>query len=375
MEKFIFRKLCLCIMLLVFFVSAKPQSHNSQIRVLKFEVDSLTNVPIDHKLVYIVCNDSIIAKGMTFKNGHVSLRIDANIKDCDGKLVIRQDEEMIFGINLSCFQNEKTVVLPTMKVLLVQDEFINVDNLYDALRQDPEMDWKCIYDTSPLSENSLRPNYFPPEKVTYSYDGYMKMMREINWSDNFFEVVGHYPSEYELDSMAKHFMHEDALFMNNYCSIRLAMLREPILFDSCLTDTYRFTWFVNNDYYHAFDPYSIRIVPNNSKDALMYVSCCYLDCCESTTLICYVIPIPETSYNEFLGYFDEMCFYKKTSIIESAFFEFPSTSILEANIDGQYHVIFRGEGEDPALDELQKFLWSLTRLGENKIVHKRQRIE
>ena len=48
---------------------------------------------------------------------------------------------------------------------------------------------------------------------------------------------------------------------------------------------------------------------------------------------------------------------------------------FEANINGQYHVIFRGEGEDPALDELQKFLWSLTGLGENKIVHRSQRIE
>lgn len=48
---------------------------------------------------------------------------------------------------------------------------------------------------------------------------------------------------------------------------------------------------------------------------------------------------------------------------------------LEANIDGKYRVIFRGEGEDEDMEELRRFLWDLTGLGENKIVHKRQRIE
>lgn len=147
---------------------------------------------------------------------------------------------------------------------------------------------------------------------------------------------------------------------------KLSQLNEPMLCDKNTKESYRFVWY-GDGILHFYDPYCFRI---EKVDGLTFVYFSYQlwDKCEESTLFHDVFFLRPEDCECLSTLISKLNQNVKSDNINV-------TSSFEANIDGQYHVIFRGEGEDPALDELQKFLWSLTGLGENKIVHKKQRIE
>lgn len=161
-------------------------------------------------------------------------------------------------------------------------------------------------------------------------------------------------------------------YLAKWFSWNLQHLNEPVLCHKYPNDVYRFTW-TSFSYIYDYDPYSVRIEVQDDGSAILFCSYYYNKDNKKNAVYYDVFAISSQSFEQFLQKINEINLRDTTFTTNveghSVF------NSLEANINGKYHVIFRGDGEDEGMEELREFLWGLTGLGENKIVHKRQRIE
>lgn len=340
-------------------------------RSMSFRLESLSGQPIQQKYIYLEQDDSIIARAMTYFDGiaHLVFYCDS-IRD-NYNLIVRQSQECVCKVELRCFGNNVSqITMPKMKITLENDAFHMVEEgMVSSFGK--EYDGKFVFGSIPTEIQ----NYFPLETLLYAASGYYREI-DSSYYETFYRTVGHYPSRLEIDSVVNISRNQEASLMQKWFSYNLSMLQEPILYDKQKKSVFRFTWFINNGYYRLYEPFSIRIELDENNNRIAHFTYRRWDECENNPLFCEIKDLDNCLFNRFIVIIEKMKFWESPSLIEKeGAFDKGSTNILEANIDGKYHVIFRGEGEDEGMEELREFLWGLTGLGENKIVHKRQRIE
>ena len=350
-------------------------SWSQETRIQTFRLYSLDDTPVE-KTVYYCQDDTILHSCSAWSDGTIIMRLDKKLDKSGIYMAIRQDEKTVYRIKLDYFDEYDSIVLPFVKIKLVEDRLVKVQPDNQMKRSYDIEDFKIVYRVNPDNHLGFK-RYFPIESLTYSYEGYFSLMSDSSYYERFYDVVGRYPTDHDIDSLVLSEMREDAEFYENWCSLNLYELKEPVLFEEDQTNVYRFTWFINNGVHRLYEPYSIRIEPDDGRgDAIMYFCYRYWDYCEESSVFCDIIPIENDVYKLFLQLIGKMNFWEKPSVIDDKdSFGGSYLNILEANIEGKYHVIFRGDGEDAGMEELREFLWGLTGLGENKIVHRRQRIE
>lgn len=247
-------------------------------------------------------------------------------------ITIRQEESGIANVNMNCLLSSKApIILPKISVGVKDFKYVPMPTeLSDAIKLLP-----CRGVESKLKPDLQESESYFPKKVFR---------------------IGNNSTKY----------------LSRWFSWQLQRMNEPILCHNYSNDVYRFTW-TSLSYFYGYDPYSVRIEVQENGSALLF--CSYYDNKDNKKNEAYfdVVTISSQSLEQFLQIMKEVDLRDKTLTRDienhSVFYS------LEANVNGKYHVIFRSEGEDEGVEELRRFLWDLTGLGENKIVHKRQRIE
>lgn len=212
--------------------------------------------------------------------------------------------------------------------------------------------------------------YFPTELLLNQDTSYYNYVSQWYNEEKYFRDYGIQPKEGLIDSLRTAQFQFRAECLAGWYSDRLIQLNEPILCNGYPRDVYRYTW-STNAVYCTYDPYCMRIEFDEEENAIMYCSYLRWDDCEGYALYCDIVPLQKSEITELLSLLRRIHQDSAKPLLDNG----GSNNILESNLNGQYHVIFRGDGEDEGMEELREFLWGLTGLGENKIVHKRQRIE
>lgn len=303
-------------------------------------------------------------------DGIVAFCLDEKTSLNDIYIVLKQSDNHFSRIKLTYFTEcGLSINLPSMIVKLIEKRIIKDEIATIPIANIPQ---EGIISKEEFKFRYGSDSLFFPAKLLVGYDtAYSNMISQAVTFEKFYSQYQYYPKKEVIDSL------KEAAILNlgeqkaRWLSWQLIQLNEPILCRNIHKNVYRYEWCYNGTKNLTYNPYSIRIEPTDLGKATMYCSYSLSDFCGNYQIYCDVIPVNEINYSYFISLIAKLDFYEKDSVLGSG----ETSSILEANINGQYHVIFRGEGEDPALDELQKFLWSLTGLGENKIIHKRLKIE
>ncbi len=319
------------------------------------------------KNVYLTKNDSILEVNPIDEEGEFSFEIDGDLAIQDLFIAFRQSENSIYRLNLQNFKDGKgMVVLSNMTIGLKKVLQINHQTNVFPLAD------RRFYQRLDRLNSSIDEcgDYFPVEKLKLSHSHYRNLIEKRLDIELFKKVFGHYPTERELDSLADIESENEVREIADWLNNRLFVLEEPILSCGNKQQVIRFTWCKNREIY-TYVPYCIRIEPSNQKGALMFVSYILWDTCEENLLYHDIIPIDDSTYNNIVDMGKGIVSNDNLSMYDQG----GMNNIFEMYSNNQYHVIFRGDGEDEGMEELRRFLWDLTGLGENKIVHKRQRIE
>ncbi len=359
-------------------LSLSIQSFSQEALKLTFNVsfiaDSVVNV-VNGKTMYLCTTDSVTDNRM-LRDGRAYFVIEKDKLD-ECMIAIRQDDESLLRIKLKAFlEFGEPVVTPYMKVSIDDIESVNANYGYkkDEIKK-PNVYHRFVNQNSFTKESQLKQYgvlrwYFPSELFMNKdscYDNYLsKWFNE----ERYLRVYGEYPKDGLIDSVKDSLLEKRAECYAGWYSDRLIQLKEPILCNGYPRDVYRFTW-SSNEVYYIYDPYCMRIELDDEGNAIMYCSYLRWDDCEDYILYCDIVPLQKSEITEMLSLLKRTNMDRVKPLLDNG----GSNNILEANINGKYHVIFRGDGEDEGLEELREFLWKLTGLGENKIVHKRQRIE
>ena len=323
--------------------------------------------------VYIVSSDNtVLCSSCPYPDGKTFFRLSSSVELNGVYVAIRQKDESIYRLKLSLLMScNKPIAFGD-----VQLKHIEIKTL-DAMESEIPLIDRCSirsfqngYDSA-FIESKYGPGhwYFPESKLVRSNLTHEDFVRQYVNVETYKSVFGHFPTEKELDSLIKLKEEQDAEELAGLYSDELAQLKEPVLCEGSNNDVYRFVW--SHNLHHTYNPYCIRVESTKEGSFIMYCSYILFHPCDENQSYCDVIPLDENAFSQLLGIIEQSDFWNSKPINDNG----GTNCILEANVKGKYHVIFRGEGEDPNLDELQRFLWSLTGLGENKIVHRRQRIE
>lgn len=318
------------ILLLLLLTSFHIYSQN--VKELTLEVKNLSDGTGFYGNVYLMTFNGL-SQPYSCENGNVQIIFDDSLMNTNRTFItIRQDNNSIANVNMNCLISSKgPIILPKMSVEV--KEFSSIPML-------TELSEILILLSNGSDEKKVNPDLkddggFYPKRV----------FRKAN---------------------------DQTKYLANRMAWLLQFLNEPILCNKHSTNAYRFTW-TSNQYPYEYDPYSVRIEIQEDGHAIMF---CNYYCGKEergSKLNCDIISMDSLSLGQFIQKTNDVDL--KDEVFSAGAENNSIIYSFEANIDGHYHVIFRGEGEDPALDELQRFLWSLTGLGENKIVHRRMRIE
>ena len=359
-------------------LSLSIQSFSQEALKLTFNVsfiaDSVVNV-VNGKTMYLCTTDSVTDNRM-LRDGRAYFVIEKDKLD-ECMIAIRQDDESLLRIKLKAFlEFGEPVVTPYMKVSIDDIESVNANYGYkkDEIKK-PNVYHRFVNQNSFTKESQLKQYgvlrwYFPSELFMNKdscYDNYLsKWFNE----ERYLRVYGEYPKDGLIDSVKDSLLEKRAECYAGWYSDRLIQLKEPILCNGYPRDVYRFTW-SSNEVYYIYDPYCMRIELDDEGNAIMYCSYLRWDDCEGYALYCDIVPLQKSEITELLSLLRRIHQDSAKPLLDNG----GSNNILESNLNSQYHVIFRGDGEDEGMEELREFLWGLTGLGENKIVHRRQRIE
>lgn len=350
-----------------------PSLHSQQARQLSFCFTTLENQEINGKKVYLSKQDTIFADYVTSK-GCATFYVDYKISMDDVYIVAREENGFVSRINLDVFfEYDCPVILTSMKVQMVENKLVNGIQGNTLSPLEHHRLWGGGYSKEYIESLFGEGHWYYPTELLISCDSSLNAYASYRINpESFFSEHGYYPQKRTLDSIKDAFAFHSAEYLIGWYSRQLIQLNEPVMCNGYSQNAYRFVWSGGQKMqYFTYDPYCLRVEFDSFGSATLYCHYCLFDECDENQTYCDVIFLNESKTDEFLKYIEELCFWTSKSVNDNG----GKSIIFEANVNGQYHVIFRGEGEDPALDELQKFLWSLTGLGENKIVHKRQRIE
>lgn len=175
-----------------------------------------------------------------------------------------------------------------------------------------------------------------------------------------------------MDSLIDRIAYDEALERTNWCNVRFSILNEPTLHDGNNKNKvlYRFSW-SSNKADHLYVPYSFRIELGERANVFMYCSYVLWDECDEDLIYHDVILLDKTSSDSLEMLVTRADFVHSVPLLDGGGLSY----ILEICKEGQYYVVFRGTGEDQSMEVLQQFLWKLSGLKENKIVHRKLHIE
>ena len=355
---------------------------SQQVRVLRIKaIPSKEQHVLNFRSAYLMAQDTILQKVPIFNN-EATFYFKNDVDESKTYVVFRQNKECIYRIKLKdLVRNDRCFQLLKTEVSLVKDNTMPEKDSSDFLGNKTKpyygYEGKLWPDFSPEGQMRLYDTvrWFFPTEIMLNVDVQKERIHNSYYLQNYYDEFGRYPTEQELDTLAKNMSIGTAEELIGWYTWNLLRLKEDELCNGSLKDIYRFTM-VSNTYFYTYDPYSMRIEPDENGTAVMYCSYERYDECERKTLYCDIVPLGREDYSRFQNIVKQMQFWEaKPTENPYNLYKTKKTNILEANIDGQYHVIFRGDGEDEGMEELREFLWGLTGLGENKIVHKRQRIE
>lgn len=369
------------IYLLPLFLLTQLVSFSQQVRKLALEIKSSVSSEGYNGEVFLKTEDGICQSAES-KDGFVDLYFFDYLSK-DAFLAIQQDRGGILNVSLGCLLNAESVITTPCLTIKVKENKIETRDDLDfliTLLPNRQIEHKVKPDFSPdwQKRETGKVFWYYPTKTLLDTDFYNHLVRDTAYLNGFYTEYGYYPNDRDLDKIALSMATKSAEFVGGWYSWNLLQLKEPILFNGTDSDTYRFTW-IGNTYFHEYDPYSVRIEKMNDGSAMVY--CSYKNNSResgsgSSSLYCDIFPMDKETFCKFLNLVNINEFLKKSSLVNQEGEKDDSeTRIFEICKNGQYHVVYRYKGEDTDMDELQKFLWNLTGLGENKIVHRRQRIE
>lgn len=329
-----------------------------------------------NRFVYFTIMDSVIGKGaISNANGLCSIYQRDDVAKERINVTFRQDETCIGIINLQrLIDYNRPIEFSKMSIELIGID--SVEEVGNISKYDGKPYLRVFTKKEVIAQHGVESWYFPTEKLIFPYEYYFsQIVKDTLFLEDFRLGHGHYPNQQEQDSIVFRISRQSAENDVGWCSENLLELCEPNFSKGYDKDVFRFTWISNYNHY-LFDPYSIRIEMDGENTPIMYFSCKMFDLCDNKSIICKVIPMTDSEYQEFLYLVNEYHYWNLPSRVDQgegdSEFAF---SILEGIVNGRYHVIFRDAKRDIGMMKIREFLWSLTGLGENKIVHKRQRIE
>lgn len=352
-------------------------------RMLELQLVGRDSLELYSKMIYYMRMDTVFDTQVIDDDGQVAFSF-TEMKDYeDDYVLIRQDENSIAKIQLRCLlDTEEWITLPKLRIRLFSNRLSMCpkNHRIAVLPHNNGIDYKKWYSNG-YSYDELKRHFgyvdwfFPTELFYQPQIQYNKIIHDSLYCSRMSQVLGHDLTIREIDSLANLIAAYDAEHFVGFYSYVLMKFHEPVLWGKIKTEkeVFRFSWISENTF--SYEPYIIRIEHLNNNKSVVYLSYQKLNDCDDEELFFEVFPIKESEYQCFRVLLESTDINNSATIKEGkGLFDTLMTNILEANIDGQYHVIFRGD-EDERMEELRRFLWDLTGLGENKIVHKRQRIE
>ena len=332
---------------------------------------------VECRSLFLMSGEIILLKVPIFENRAIFC-LDGEMIDSNTYLAIRNKCKGIERVRLDYLKGSKSIRMTDVVISLTNDSVC--ENLEIAKYGKDEFvsseDMKQWLDFTPENQKLLTDTvrWFFPTELLNDVESHRKYLADSIYLSNYKRDFGRIPTAKEFDSLCRRTAFNTAETLIGWYSWHLLRLQEKELCNGCVNNTYRFTMISNFRYYN-YEPCSFRIELRDDGQAVLYCSYEKRNAYEKE-LYCDIYPMDEQYMSEFQRLLNKIDFWNACPNDEPASLAEKNINyILEANVNGQYHVIFRGEGEDPALDVLQKFLWNLTGLGENKIVHKRQRIE
>lgn len=352
-------------------------SFSQSSRKLVLSVIPSDKLTVEHRSIYLMSDEIIFLKVPIYENRAVFC-LEDEIIDSITYVAMRNKCKGIERVRLDYLKGGKSITM-TDAVISLTNDFVYADSEITKQGKDEFVsseDMKQWLDFTPKNQKLLTDTvrWFFPTVLLNDVESHRKYLADSIYLSNFKRDFGRFPTAKEFDSLCRRTAFNTAETLIGWYSWHLLRLQEKELCNECVNNTYRFTM-ISNFHYYNYEPCSFRIELRDDGQAVLYCSYEKRNAYEKE-LYCDIYPMDEQDLSGFQKLLNKIDFWNACPNDEPASLAEKSINyILEANVDGQYHVIFRGEGEDPALDELQKFLWSLTGLGENKIVHKRQRIE
>ena len=329
--------------------------------------------------MFLTTEDVVLSSSICYE-GQVSFLLESQM-DNNVFIAFRLRNNSVYRIALKGLLARKTIELPQFTLHLVADKYLSDTEAEDyrkhIIDSNDDPPTKLWLDFS--TEGQMRLNdtvrWFFPTKTLMNVDAQEGKIKNSCYIENFYNEFGRYPSESELDNLAENMSIGTAEDLIGWYSWHLLRLNEKELYNETTRNVYRFTM-VSNKYFYTYEPYSMRIEICKDGGAVLYFAYEIWDECDQHDLYCDIVPLDEDCFVKFIKLFQQLGFWE-ASYTENPnkLYETEVTYIIEALVNGQYHVMFRGAGEDEALDGLQEFLWELTGLGKNKIIHFRQRIE
>lgn len=353
-------------------------------RLLGLQLTGRDSLGLYSKMIYYMRMDTVLDSQVIDDDGQVVFSFTEMEDYEDDYVMIRQDENSIAKVQLRCLlDTDDWITLPKTRIRLLFNRLSRFPKNHgiSVLPHNDGLVYKKWYSNG-YSYDELKRHfgyvdwYFPTELFFQSQIQYNKIIHDSLYCYRMSQVLGHYPTNRDIDSLASLMSAYNAEHFVGFYSYVLMKFHEPVLFGKSETgkDVFRFSWISEESF--SYEPCIIRIEHFKNDRSVVYLSRQKLNDCDEEELLFEVSPIKESDYRCFLMLLESTDFNNSATIREGeGLFDTLKTNILEANINGKYHVIFRGDGEDEGMDELRRFLWDLTGLGENKIVHKRQRIE
>ncbi len=328
-----------------------------------------------NRFLYFTIMDSVVGKGVIKENGMCSIYQSKDIDKENINVTIRQNESCIGMVGLQRLIDYNRIV----DFAKMGDKLIDIDSVEElgSISKYKGKSFLRVFTKEDyISQHGAESWYFPTETLKFPRDYYYnRLVKDTSFMDDFCFLQGHYPNQQELDSIISISSQQSAENDVGWCSENLLGLSEPNFSNGYDKNVFRLTWISSYNQY-LYDPYSIRIEMDVENNPIMHLSCKMFDFCGDKIIICKIIPMTDSEYQKFLYLVDEYHYWELPSRVDQGEGESEfAFSILEGIFNGRYHVIYRDAKRDKGMMKIRKFLWDLTGFGENKIVHKRQRIE